>query len=396
MSVSLARSLLTVTYTKNSVASVAKQLGPTRHTKYIAQCLLELEQAGEFPTDQLAVELVRIQQLTETISHFHMRDQLLDELPGIPRPPTTVYLEALQTELDRKHAALPTHIQKEPLIACHYDSARLALYVPLLAEEHYLADASLQPLETFARFTAAVRTWFADWFTVPVCSYYYLPQPASSMLVHAARNLVQWARLVGPSVVSLANTASYHPTSSSSTPSSTSTSTSASSAASGGNIPYPRFPTFMGLTSCPSLEVTARPTIISGEVAVAAQAAIDMIRAAVYAQPALRLDILGNADTLIVRFESAQKEIAAAQGGVWKNDTWNAAGDQMRNKKYKIQQWIEIASSAGADKDSVPLSFAPLPGEVQQENIKWPNEIPDGIELDFSALLDAPNDWDQN
>ncbi|CAK7227030.1 hypothetical protein SBRCBS47491_006431 [Sporothrix bragantina] len=403
------RALLGVWYINSNATSVVKQLGPTRYTKYIAECLVELEQAAEYPTDQLAVELVRIQHLTETVHHFHTRDQLLDELPGLPRLSTTVYLEALLTELDRKRAALPAHLQTDPVLCCHYNNAKVALFVPLLAEEYHLADASLKPLENFGRFTAALRMWFADWFAIPVCSYFYLPQPVSSMLVHASRRLVQWVRLVGPSAVQMSSTTSYNPLASSTTfasslassssspvptngsfPSPSNASTSASSTSA--YVPRPRYPAFMGIPSCPTLDVSSRPTIISGEMAVAAQAALDMIRAAVYTQPELRLDTLGIADAMVVRFESAQKEIAAAQGGVWKNDTWNAAGDQMRIKKFKIEQWIEIASKAGADIDSVPLNFGPLAGELYQE-FKWPTELPEGIELEFSTLLDSSNDW---
>ncbi|CAK7207558.1 hypothetical protein SEUCBS139899_010368 [Sporothrix eucalyptigena] len=403
------RALLGVWYINSNAASVVKQLGPTRYTKYIAQCLLELEQAAEYKTDQLVVELVRVQHLTETIAHFHTRDQLLDDLPGLPRLSTNVYLEALQAELDRQRTALPVELQMNPLLMCHYNSAKLALFVPLLAEEQYLADASLGPLDIFGRFTGAVKTWFADWFAIPVCSYFYMPQPASSMLVHASRHLVQWARLAGPSAVQLASTTSYCPltssasfpnslASSSSSPGATGSSSSASArssdslnSSSSAYVPRPRFPTFMGIPSCPTMDTPARPTIVSGPVAVAAQATLDMIRAAVYAQPELRLDVLGIADALVVRFESAQREIAAAQGGVWKNDTWDAAGDQLRMKKFKIEQWIETASRAGVDMENVPLTFAPVPGE--QGPPQWPVDLPEGIELDFGTLLDPMSDW---
>ncbi len=45
----------------------------------------ELESTAEYETDQLAVQLVRIQHLTEKIFYFHTGDQLVNELPGIPK-----------------------------------------------------------------------------------------------------------------------------------------------------------------------------------------------------------------------------------------------------------------------------------------------------------------------
>lgn len=382
----------------NSAGSVVKQLGTTRYTKYIDQCVHELEQSAEYKSDQLVVELIRVQNLTETISHFHNRDQLLEELPGVPRLSPIVYLEALQAELERLRGTLPAHLKNNPLLNCHYNSARLSLFVPLLAEEHYLADASLAPLELFSRFTEALKMWFAEWLIIPVCSYFYLPQSAASMLVHASRHLVQWARLAGPSAVRLSSTsaaccpllASTASLSSGSTPSSPSTSSPSSA-------PYearPRFPTFMGIPSCPSLDVPKRPTAVSDAVTVAAQASIDMLRAAVYAQPDLRLDVLGISAALVARFESAKVEITAAQGGVWKNDTWDAAGDQLRMKRFKIEEWLEMASTAGVDMENVPLTFEPSLGQQQQNSWKWPPiDLPDGTDLDFGTLLDSSNDW---
>ncbi len=75
------------------------------------QCLEELENAAEYETDQLAVQLVRIQHLTEKIFHFHTKDQLVDELPGIPKASAAVYLEAFQMELDRLRNAVPPSLK---------------------------------------------------------------------------------------------------------------------------------------------------------------------------------------------------------------------------------------------------------------------------------------------
>ena len=84
------------------------------YTKYIDQCLEELDDAAEYETDRLAVQLVRIQHLTNRIFHFHGRDQMTDdELPGIPVPQVSAVmrLEALQMELDRLRNALPLNLK---------------------------------------------------------------------------------------------------------------------------------------------------------------------------------------------------------------------------------------------------------------------------------------------
>jgi hypothetical protein len=95
-------------------------LVPARYTKYLDQCLKELEDAAEYETDQLAVQLVRIQHLTEKIFHFHNRDQMVDELPGIQEASAAVRLSrAFQMELDGLQNALPTNLKSDcEMIPC--------------------------------------------------------------------------------------------------------------------------------------------------------------------------------------------------------------------------------------------------------------------------------------
>ena len=81
------------------------------------QCLNELEDAGEYKTDQLAVQLVRIQRLTEEICNFHGRDSSVDEPLGSPEASTTARLEAFQVELDRLRNGLPQKLKTDCMIS---------------------------------------------------------------------------------------------------------------------------------------------------------------------------------------------------------------------------------------------------------------------------------------
>lgn len=83
------------------------------YTKYIDQCLKELDDAAEYETDRLAVQLARIQHLTNKIIHFHSRDQMVDELPGIPEVSAVMRLEAFRMELDRLRNALPLNLKSD-------------------------------------------------------------------------------------------------------------------------------------------------------------------------------------------------------------------------------------------------------------------------------------------
>lgn len=98
---------------------VVKQLGPARYTKYLDQCLKELEIAAEYETDLLAINLVRVQHLTERIFHYHTGDQLVNELPGVPKTTTAVYLNSFQAELDRIRNELPPNLKANRKISVY-------------------------------------------------------------------------------------------------------------------------------------------------------------------------------------------------------------------------------------------------------------------------------------
>ena len=71
----------------------------------------------EYGTDNLLVELVRIQRLTERIFQVNRRDQLLDGLPGRTQPetPTATLLSALEEELDGQQSSLPHKLKNDCL-----------------------------------------------------------------------------------------------------------------------------------------------------------------------------------------------------------------------------------------------------------------------------------------
>ena len=87
------------------------------------QCLNDLDDAREYKTDQLVVQLVRIQRLTERIFHFHSSNSPVDEQLGSPEPSTMARLETFRVELDRLRDALPPHLKSDCMIPHMYENA---------------------------------------------------------------------------------------------------------------------------------------------------------------------------------------------------------------------------------------------------------------------------------
>ena len=366
------------------------------------RCLKDLDDAREYKTDQLVIQLVHIQQLTEEIFHFHGSDLTVDEQLGSPEPSTMARIEAFRAELDSLRNAIPSNLKSDCMIpqmfenvaasasltqsegpdflSCYHNSAYLRIFEPLLAGSH-LPDAEFQSFaslslsgvlisDVFSHFTAALKAWVENWLAIPVCSYFYMPQPAYVQLVHGAMMLSRWVRVAGPGAVKLP---------------------SAGTAVSQKEFTIPwRQPTpaLSGVPSCPDLSLPRPPASPSTQ-AVSAQI-LNALRAKVTAQSNLRVDILGVLDAMAARFEAAKKEMAAAQGVDWENDTWDFAAEHLKMKKARVEKWCEtVATVAGEGR-------SPLTGVhdgVYEGSREAINMVP-GRSVDDSGWLTSDCDWD--
>lgn len=365
------------------------------------QCLKDLDDAREYKTDQLAIQLVRIQQLTEKIFHFHSIDSPMDEGLGSPEHSTMARLEAFRVELDRLRNALPPNLKSDCMIpqmfenvaacasltqsestdflSCYHNSAYIRIFAPLLAGSH-LPDAESQSFaslslsgvsisDVFSHFTAALKAWLENWLAIPVCSYFYMPQPAYVQLVHGAMMLSRWVRIAGPSAVKLS---------------------SAGSTVSQKEFTVPGQPTpaLSGVPSCPDLSLPRPPASLSTQV-VSAQI-LKTLRAKVTAQPNLQVDVFGILDTMGARFEAAKKEMTAAQGVDWENDTWDFAAEHLKMKRARVNKWCEMVAMAAGEEGS-PLTDAH--DSVYEGSREATNVLP-GRGVDGFGWVSSGYDWD--
>ncbi|KAH6974243.1 hypothetical protein BKA56DRAFT_491135 [Ilyonectria sp. MPI-CAGE-AT-0026] len=340
------RALLGVWYMSSNAGLVVKQFTFTSYTKYMDQCLKDLEDTREYKTDQLVIQLIRIQQLTEKIFHFHSNDSPMEEQLSSPEHSTMARLEAFRVEIDSLRNALPPNLKSDYLLSCYYNSAYLRIFEPLLAGSH-LPDAESQSFaslsfagvpisDVFSHFTAALKAWLENWLAVPVCSYFYMPQPAYVQLVHGAMMLSRWVRVAGPRAVKLST---------------------AGTAISQEEVmvPWQPTPALSGVPTCPDLSLPRPPASVSTQV-VSSQI-LNTLRAKVTAQPNLQVDILGILDTMAARFVAAKKEMAAAQGVDWENDTWDFAAKHSKMKKARVEKWREMVAMVAVERRS-PLTDA--------------------------------------
>jgi hypothetical protein len=365
------------------------------------QCLRDLNDAREYKTDQLAIQLVHIQQLTEKIFHFHSSNSPVDEQLDSPELSTMARLEAFRVELDSLRNALPPGLKSDCMIhqlfqndaagasltqsgspdflSCYHYSAYLRIFEPLLAGSH-LPDAESQSFASlslsgvpisgvFSHFTAALKAWLENWLAIPVCSYFYMPQPAYVQLVHGAMMLSRWVRVAGPRAFKLS---------------------SAGTAISQEELtgPWRPAPALSGVPSCPDLSLSRPPASLSTQV-VSAQI-LGTLRAKVTAEPNLQVDILGILDTMGARMKAAKKEMAAAQGLDWENDTWDYAAAHLKMKKARVEKWCEMVAMAADDGRSPLTDTHDSIYEGSREAI---NMLP-GPSVDNLGWVTSAYDWD--
>ncbi|KAL5370895.1 hypothetical protein DPSP01_014613 [Paraphaeosphaeria sporulosa] len=385
----------------NSAGLATNQLAFTRFTKYMDQCLEDLDDAREYKTDQLVIQLVHIQKLTEKIFYFHSSDSPVDEQLGSPEPSTMARLEAFRGELDNLRNAIPPNLRSDcmipqmleniaagasltqsespDLLSCYHNSAYLRIFEPLLAGSH-LPDADTQSFaslslsgvpisDVFSHFTAALKAWLESWLAIPVCSYFYMPQPAYVQLVHGAMMVSRWVRVAGPGAVKFS---------------------SAGPAVSQNEftVPWQPTPALSGVPPCPDLSLP-RPQASLPIQVVSAQI-LKTLRAKVKAQHDLQVDILGILDTMGTRFESAKKEMAAAQGVDWENSTWDFAAEHLKIKKARVEKWCEIVAMAAGEGRSLLTDVHDRAYKGSREAIN----VLEGRSFDDFGSVTSGNDWD--
>lgn len=222
------------------------------------------------------------------------------------------------------------------MLSCYHSSANLRIFEPLQTGSH-LPDADAQSFaslstsglsidDVFSCFTITLKTWLENWLAVPVCSYFYMPQPAYVQLVHGAMMLTRWVKIAGSTAVKLSNSDSAVPRVDST-------------------------PALSGVPSCPDLSLPKLPASLPTQVS--AQI-LRRLRDKITMHPEHQIDVLGVLDLMAARFEAAKKEMSAAQGLDWENDIWDIAAEHARLKKARIEKWCKTIAMAADEGRNLP------------------------------------------
>lgn len=237
----------------------------------------------------------------------------------------------------------------QDLLSTHYSTARLRLFGPLLSDKKPLSVArapsiplSLFDAEAFDRYHAAIsvlRAWVNNWLTIPVCYYFYMPQPGYGHLMYVVTMLARQARL--------------------------------------------------------SLLANVQPNSASSIYSHVSADTAHRVTKNVDAE-ATEILVLNALETFAARFEAAREEIGAAHGQEWENNLLDLIAKTLRVKRARIENWSKVlvaATTDGCSGDEVPPRRDwPAPGsaegqesstEARKDTAEWLFE-----QLDRSMLDD--------
>lgn len=98
-------------YINSAIAMSYGKAERPKYSRYIAQCVRELQSAKEFDSDLVLVQLMKIQSLTDRIYQLLDSENDEEEVASVARAPTMAYVSAFQADLDRFKAQIPRHLK---------------------------------------------------------------------------------------------------------------------------------------------------------------------------------------------------------------------------------------------------------------------------------------------
>ena len=318
--------------------------------------------AAEYETDELLVQLVRVQHLTERVFQFNHRDQLIDESlrPSLQDSFSTDHLSQLRAEMQQLEASVPQKLKgncqtptshnkcvqaltrEQDLLSSHYSTVRIRVYESLMA--YASTPSSIHPMSTpsadyeslnnYHTATTEFQSWLETWLNIPVCYYFYMPQPGYGHLIFAVAILVRRARLL--------------------------------------------------------LLARSQPTIASGGSDRLNMSVIAAQTIPTYSPESISQGLMiGALESLAARFVAAKEEIGVALGIQWSNDLLDLIARKIRARKSRIEKWVSIIATGESSLHSDTEVSGSSENEVQYAAVDcWSLELSETLLGD-----DDPGNW---
>lgn len=179
------RTLAGVFYLTGMLASSFKKIDSMPHTKYLEESMSTLEQAAEFESDMLVVQMIRLQHLIQETFTLETNNA-----------PPQIYVRALSADLERLRRNDPCKDRDNVFLKMQYLTAEILIHELSLID---LQDNQASPLRTHLDdlncCVDAIRSFIDVYFTIPSSVYLTIPFSTFGQFAHAFIVLVKLASL---------------------------------------------------------------------------------------------------------------------------------------------------------------------------------------------------------
>ncbi|EME49367.1 hypothetical protein DOTSEDRAFT_68225 [Dothistroma septosporum NZE10] len=173
-----------VFYLTSMLSSSFRKIDAMPYTNYMEECLDHLEQAKEYDSDILLVQIVRVQRVIEAI---HTTDS--------PSAPPRIYIKAFQADIERLRKADP-YKKDDVFLSMQYLTAEILIWELSLNDLQDNKTHTLSShLEDLYNCVESIKQFLDAYFLIPSSAYLLLPFSVFGQFAHAFIVLTKLASL---------------------------------------------------------------------------------------------------------------------------------------------------------------------------------------------------------
>lgn len=179
------RTLAGVFYLTGMLASSFKKIDAMPHTKHLDESMKILEQAAEFESDMVVVQMVRLQRLIQ-------ETYLLESAEA----PLHMYIKGFQVELEHLRQTDPCKDRDNVFLKMQYLTAEVLIYeLALIDLQDNRAKATRAHLDHLYSCMKAIKSFIATYFTIPSSVYLTVPFSTFGQFAHTFIAMIKLASL---------------------------------------------------------------------------------------------------------------------------------------------------------------------------------------------------------
>ncbi|KAL4875850.1 hypothetical protein BJY04DRAFT_210974 [Aspergillus karnatakaensis] len=192
------RAILAAFFITSIISTFVQRSVSLRWTPFMDECVKSLEEEKECPFDEILVQQVRLQLITDMLDSSPYQGGLTSTPSPIKAPPA-FYLQSMHAQLRSVQSQILPDNQHHKIILLHQHYASLTLHESALTNAAILStNVNFQQLEYLYACLEAAKSWFDVFLAIQPLDYVCFPFSIFAQLVHNLVMLFQLSTLNDP------------------------------------------------------------------------------------------------------------------------------------------------------------------------------------------------------